>query len=419
MAAGDATPGPVVESKAMRCRLPPILLLACSLLLAQSPARRGYLGAQLGDADGAGALLVRVFPDTPAARAGLADGDRVVRFGDAAIASAADLGAQIRMHGAGAEVEIAFVRGEEARVTTLTLAVHPQVLLEEPDTAPGMCRVVVERDLSYVVGEATPHERHALNLFTPETDGAFPVVLWIHAGAWSYGDRAGETALAMRFAERGVGFAAISYRLSSRVWNEPGAPEEGVKHPAHAEDCAMAFAWLRARFPGHALFLSGHSCGAHLSALLALDPRYLAAHGLERTAIRGVMAIGGGYDLVKYHAILADGLDGQPGLGREKADAHLRWIFGDTREEWIAASPVTYLDADAPAVPMLIVAEREPSMRRYTEDFERAVAAAGVEGIRFLYREDRTHGESGPLMSRREPDPVRDAMIAFVKEHAG
>ena len=30
--------------------------------------------------------------------------------------------------------------------------------------------MVVERDLSYVVGDATPHERHRLNLFTPETD---------------------------------------------------------------------------------------------------------------------------------------------------------------------------------------------------------------------------------------------------------
>jgi hypothetical protein len=65
---------------------------------------------------------------------------------------------------------------------------------------------------------------------------------------------------------------------------------------------------------------------------------------------------------------------------------------------------------------MLIVAEREPSMRRYTLDFEEAVTAAGVTSVRFVYTTDRTHGESSPLMSRKAPDPVRDEMIAFLRE---
>jgi len=192
--------------------------------------------------------------------------------------------------------------------------------------------------------------------------------------------------------------------------------KDGFRHPAHAEDCAMAFAWLAKRFPGHALFVSGHSCGAHLAALLALDPRYLARHGLEPAAIRGVVPIGGGYDLVKYHAILADGVEGEAGLGREKADAHLRWIFGDTVNDWIAASPATYLAGCR--IPMLVVAEREPSMRRYTQDFEAAVKAAGVTSVRFRYMTDRTHAESAPLMSRKGPDPVRDEAIAFLEELA-
>jgi acetyl esterase/lipase len=391
-----------------------LTLLSTAAFVLAAPA--GYFGARLADHAEGGAVLVRVFPDTPAARAGLRDGDVVVKFGDAAIGSAADLGSQIRARGAGTEVEVAIVRDGERQVVKLTLGVHPRVLLEQPDTSPGMKPVEIERDLSYVVGDAEAHERHKLNLFVPKGEEKFPIVLWIHAGAWSYGDRAGDTALAMRFAERGVGFAPMSYRLSSRVWNEPGAPTEGFKHPAHAEDCAMAFAWLRRRFPGHPLFLSGHSCGAHLSALLAMDPRYLGKHGLELDEIRGVIAIGGGYDLVKYHDILANGIGGQGGLGKEKADAHFRWIFGETKEQWIAASPVTYLEGSK--VPMLIVAEKEPSMKRYTRDFEEAVDEAGIDTIRFLYMEDRTHGQSTPFMSRKAPDPVRDAAIAFIRERA-
>jgi acetyl esterase/lipase len=403
-----------------RMRSIALLLLAAALCLAEPPAKRpGYLGAQLEDTmvDGnARVRLARVMPDTPAAAAGLRDGDVLVRFGDAEVSTVAALGAAIREAGAGAKVEVTILRDGERRSLPLTLGVNPLALLEEPDRSPGMLAVAVERDLSYALGDAPPHERHKLNLFLPQTEGAFPIVLWIHAGAWSYGDRAGETALAMRFAERGVGFAAMSYRLSSRFWNEPAASKEGFRHPAHAEDCAMAFAWLRKRFPGNPLFLSGHSCGAHLAALLALDPRYLSKHGLGVGEIRGVIAIGGGYDLVKYHAILADGLDGEPGLGKEKADAHLKWIFGDTEADWVAASPTTYLKGCE--TPMLVVAEREPSMVRYTRDFEDAVKALGITSIRFRYAEDRTHGQSSPLMSRRAPDPVRDEAIAFVRELA-
>jgi acetyl esterase/lipase len=394
------------------------LLLAAALCLAgPSDKRPGYLGAQLEEATVEGApcvRIVRVVPDAPAATAGLRGGDVILRLGQARIPTLDALVAAMREASADATVEVEILRDGERRSVSLKLGVHPQALLEEPDRSPGLLEVAVERDLSYVLGDTPPHERHKLNLFLPRTDGAFPIVLWIHAGAWSYGDRAGETALAMRFAERGVGFAAMSYRLSSRAWNETAAPKEGFRHPAHAEDCAMAFAWLRTRFPKSPLFLSGHSCGAHLAALLALDPRYLGKHGLEVSEIRGVIPIGGGYDLVKYHAILAHGIDGEPGLGKEKADAHLTWIFGDTEADWVAASPTTYLKGCK--VPMLVVSESERSMRQYTKDLEDAVTAAGVTSIRFRYMEDRTHGQSSPLMSRKAPDPVRDEAIAFIRE---
>jgi acetyl esterase/lipase len=383
----------------MRTALP--LLLVASL----ASAAPGYLGARLEDAPG-GARLAEVFPDTPAAKAGLKSGDVIVRFGDAAIDSARALGEGLRATKAGTKLAIEVRRGAETLTLTLELEVHPRVLLEQPDTSPGMLTVKVARDLAYGM-----HARHRLDLFLPGTDKAFPIVLWIHAGAWSYGDKRNETALAMRFAERGIGFAPMNYRLSSKVWNEKGAPTEGfVKHPAHAEDCAAAFSWLRRKFAGHPLFIAGHSCGAHLGALLGMDPRYLAKHGLEIGEIKGVGAFGGGYDLVKYHAILASG--GKP----DWADAHLHWVFGETRAQWIAASPTTYLKGCT--MPMYVVGEKGQAMRQYTRDFEEAVKAAGVTSIRFRYADDRTHGQTTPLMSRKAPDPIRDEFIAFVREHA-
>ena len=383
-----------------------LLLGVACVCLAEPPKRAGYLGARLADVE-SGVQLARVFPDTPAAKAGLVAGDTVLKVG-----TAAEFGAKLREAGAGARLELEVLRAGEKKTIVVTLGVHPRVLLEEPDTSSGMRAVRTTRDLSYFSGEGVAHERHKLNLFEPVADEPFPVVLWIHAGAWSFGDRSGETALAMRFAERGIGFAAISYRLSSKFWNDPTAPREGVQHPAHAEDCAMAFAWLRKKYPGRPLFLSGHSCGAHLAALLAMDPRYLKRHGLELREIRGVVAIGGAYDLVKYHAALA----GDDGLGKEKADAHLIWIFGDSREGWVQASPATYLAGCA--MPMVIVGEKGMGMRIYHEDFRDAVKKAGVTSIRFFEADDRTHGQSTPFMSRKQADPVRDMMIEFVRDHS-
>ena len=368
---------------------------ALVLLLLPALSFAGYFGARMAVHE-SGVKLDQVFPDSPAAKAGLKAGDVIVGVG-----GPREFAKKLRASDAGTKLDLEVLRDGEKVKVAVTLGIHP---LEIADTSPGMRKVKDTRDLAY-----GPGERHKVNLFEPVTDGTFPVVLWIHAGAWSYGDRRNETALAMRFAERGVGFAAISYRLSSKYWNDPNESKEGVKHPAHIEDCAAAFVWLRKRYPKSPLFVSGHSCGAHLAALIAMDPRYLKKHGLELEEIKGVVAIGGAYDMVKYHAVLA----GPGGIG-EKADAHLKWIFGDTKEEWIAASPTTYLQGCT--MPMIIVGEKGPGMRRYHEDFRSAVKAAGVSSIRFYEADDRTHGQSTPFMSRKESDPVRDMMIKFILE---
>ncbi|MHC4940136.1 MAG: alpha/beta hydrolase [Planctomycetota bacterium] len=368
------------------------LLLLAPVCLAE----RGYLGARLQEVEG-GVRLERIVVGSPAAKAGLRDGDIVTGVDAAGLAA--------KLKEAGKEIELRILRDGKSHVVRLTVGVHPQALLERPD--PSMGKVKVTRDLAYGT-----HERHKVNLFEPVTDEQFPVVLWIHAGAWSMGGRENETALAMRFAERGIGFAAISYRLSSKVWWDPKASKEGFKHPAHAEDCALAFAWLRTRYPKQPLFISGHSCGAHLAALLAMDPRYLKKHGLGLKEVRGVVAIGGAYDIVKYHAALA----AAPSFGKERADAHLHWIFGESEEEWIAASPATYLEGCT--MPMVIVGEKGQGMRIYHEDFRVAVKKSGVTSIRFVEADDRTHGQSTPFMSRKHSDPVRDMMIGFIRRNS-
>eukprot|EP00438_Fugacium_kawagutii_P015025 Skav210543 [mRNA] locus=scaffold3117:25117:28209:- [translate_table: standard] len=53
----------------------------------------------------------------------------------------------------------------------------------------------------------------------------------------------------------------------------------GVRHPSHLEDCALALSWVRSgatRDP-QKLVLLGNSAGAHLAAMLLLEPSHRAS----------------------------------------------------------------------------------------------------------------------------------------------
>ena len=88
-----------------------------------APIAAGFLGVDLGNRrdGGAGAVVIDVVPDTPAAAAGLAANDIVVGVGDVQIGSAAGLAAAIRDSKPGDELTLQVVRSGEALTITVTL----------------------------------------------------------------------------------------------------------------------------------------------------------------------------------------------------------------------------------------------------------------------------------------------------------
>lgn len=151
------------------------------------------------------------------------------------------------------------------------------------------------KDLTYYNGPDAHARKHRLNLYLPAARSAYPIVVFVHGGSWTRGDKddlsGAYGVLAGKFVERGIGVATINYRL---------APE--FRHPEHARDVARATAWVyrHAKEYGwdpNRLFLVGHSAGAHLAALIAVDPRYLAEQKLTPKIIQGVVGLSGVYDL--------------------------------------------------------------------------------------------------------------------------
>ena len=291
-------------------------------------------------------------------------------------------------------------------------------------------------DLVYYEERGAKPFQLSLSFWMPRGAAPFPVVMWIHAGAWSVGDRHADVAVAQRFARDGIGFVSIDHRLSPSRWLYPvkttggTSPEgvarqgttEGVRHPEHVKDCARAFAWLHrhvAEYGGNpqALFVAGHSSGGHLAALLALDPAYVAAQGLSLTAIAGAMPLDGTYDFVDYHAKISS----LPAYGPAFADDHLSSVVGPTKVEWKEASPVSYLTKGAGPVPMLVLFERKASegaFGNYADVFRKAVERAGSSRIRFLEVKDRDHATLGSAMANHGPDAGRQAMEDFIKQWA-
>jgi acetyl esterase/lipase len=153
------------------------------------------------------------------------------------------------------------------------------------------------RDVAYARGP-----RHAMDIYLPAKSASGtakrppPVVVFFYGGGWRSGDRS-----QYRFAGRNLAACgALTFVPDYRVWPETGFPgflEDAAKAVAKARDEAIRYGGDPSR-----LFLVGHSAGAYIAAMLALDPRWLAAEGIDsRLALAGTIGMAGPYDFLPLH----------------------------------------------------------------------------------------------------------------------
>jgi acetyl esterase/lipase len=203
-----------------------------------------------------------------------------------------------------------------------------QPLPMNPMLPGGLISSTAKPTISDVAYGNDPLER--LDLFQPVDAKSAPVVVFVHGGAWSVGDKAQYGIVGEQLARDGVLVVLVNYRLSP-----------AVQHPAHVQDVAKAIAWVERNAASYGgdpqrLSLVGHSAGAQLAALVALDPTYLQAEGYPTSIVRNVVGIAGaGYDLDAYYASTP--------LAPMLASA-----FGQDTSRWAAAAPVRYVQPYAP-----------------------------------------------------------------------
>ncbi len=107
------------------------LLALPAVTLADQPASsdaRAYLGiATRANEEGQPGVVVRdVSPDSPAARAGMRDGDRIVRVGDQDVRTFNDLRQVVTSHKPGDKLPVRVMRDGQEQTVTVTLGSEPE-----------------------------------------------------------------------------------------------------------------------------------------------------------------------------------------------------------------------------------------------------------------------------------------------------
>lgn len=201
-----------------------------------------------------------------------------------------------------------------------------------------------------------------LDIYVPPhpADKSLDVVVFLYGGRWSSGAKEDYRFVGTAFSERGFITVIPDYRKY---------PD--VKFPAFVEDSAKAVSWIYDHIEAYGgdpqrIHLAGHSAGAHIGALIATDPRYLAALGKKRSdVIQDFAGLAGPYSFTPDEPDLMD-IFGPPG-------------------NYPKMQATSFIDGEQP--PMLLLwGDKDTTVKRYNlEKLESRIKEKGGCGRSIIY----------------------------------
>lgn len=203
--------------------------------------------------------------------------------------------------------------------------------------------------------------RQAMDIWRPAGDAAgLPVVIFFYGGAWQNGRRQDYPFVAAPLARLGMVVAVADYRVFPQV-----------RYPAFIEDAARAVATVRREARGWGgdpdrVIVTGHSAGAYIAAMLALDPCWLAAAGEDRAHLAGMVGLAGPYDFLPIQ------------------DEDVRAVFSSAAD-LPETQPVAHVDGRNPPMLLLHGAADTTCYPRNTLALAARVRAAGGAAEARLY----------------------------------
>lgn len=153
------------------------------------------------------------------------------------------------------------------------------------EPAPVKLEYGTDNNIGYYADAPDEYQKEhcKLDVYYPKEAKGYATVVWFHGGGLTSGRRYVPGLLK----KHGIALIAVSYRLAPKA-----------QTPSFLEDSAAAVAWVLRnieRYGGdpQKVFVAGHSAGAYLAAMIAMDAKWLAAQGLSHRQLAGVVAVSG------------------------------------------------------------------------------------------------------------------------------
>ncbi|MGH1829834.1 alpha/beta hydrolase [Enterococcus gilvus] len=235
----------------------------------------------------------------------------------------------------------------------------------------------------------TADKKQTLDIYTPKAKGIYPVVVQIHGGGWTLGDKADNIGYCEYLASKGYVSVAINYTLA------PKAP-----HPKQERIVFEAFRWINAHIGEYGgnpqkIFLSGDSGGAHLASTVAnvctnkkAENVFGVEPPLKKEQLSGMILFYGAYDFLtaKYAKFPFIKVSYESFLGTMDDQSD--------RDLMIEASPIYYVNEDFPRT-ILLSGEIDGLHASQTSRFGECLKKNGVHVTEVFFdktREDAVHG---------------------------
>ncbi len=205
------------------------------------------------------------------------------------------------------------------------------------------------------------HPRQTLDLYKPiEATGPLPTILFFYGGSWKGGHKEDYAFVGRALARAGFLVAVADYRVY---------PE--IAFPVFVEDGAKAVHWLTENADAHGgrtdgIHLIGHSAGAHIAAMIALDGSYLNAQGLSQAVLGRWVGLAGPY------AFYPSEID------------YVRAVFEHLTDE-NAARPIAFVDGNAPPALLLHGSDDTTVVPAHSERLAAALNTAGIQSAARFY----------------------------------
>jgi acetyl esterase/lipase len=300
---------------------------------------------------------------------------------------------------------------ESMRLVRFLIAIAAIALSAPAASGAATAHTNLSYDIDSPPAPAQPAQ-NMLDLYTPDGVGGGdrrPVVVYVHGGGWSIGDKANKIADKVAlFTNAGYVFASVNYRLSPAT-GDPSSPDPArIRFPAHPHDVGEALGWLDrnvARYGGDPdrLLLIGHSAGAHLVSLVSTDPSYASAYGVRPWQIAGTASL----DTDAFD-ITAEADPASPGANNPAMfwNAFATPAENAADRSWELGSPLRWADPADP--PFLLVTSRIPNRLRDNQAMAAALGQDPASVVSLPYTHEQinenlggagdTAGETGAVM---------------------